>query len=435
MLDGHRLTDTAVVLGHPVTLSVRDDLHRSRLTVFFRLLLAIPHFVWIFLWSIGAFFAAVATWVAALVTGHPPPGLHRFLAAYVRYATHLSGYLFLAANPFPGFTGAPGYPIDIELPEPGRQARWKTALRLVLAVPALLLAAALGSIGGGGGSWGGRSESGVWVLSGVGGVAAVCALLGWFACLALGRMPKGLRDLASYSIGYTAQAYAYLLLLTDRYPTADPEQAGPTWRLPDHPVRIDVSDDGRRSRLTVFFRLLLALPHLVWITFWSLVVLFAAIANGVVVLLRGRSAGPLHRFLAAYVRYTTHVGAFLLLAANPFPGFTGTRVYPVDVSVGEPAPQRRWITFFRLFLAIPALLVSAALAWAAFVAAFLGWFVALLSGRMPTGLRKLVTLALRYSAQANAYWLVLTDVYPYAGPALHAAVDDDPPLFQAPAAA
>jgi Domain of unknown function (DUF4389) len=421
------------VLEHPVRLVVRDDLHRSRLTVFFRLLLALPHFVWIFLWSIGAFFAAVATWAAALVTGRPPYGLHRFLAGYVRYSTHLSAYLLLAANPYPGFTGAPGYPIDIELPEPGRQARWKIALRLVLALPALLLAAALGSIGGGGGSWGGQSESWAWALSGVGGVAAVCALLGWFACLALGRMPNGLRDLASYSIGYTAQAYAYLLLLTERYPTTDPE-AGPDWRLPSHPVRIDVSDDGRRSRLTVFFRLLLALPHVVWITLWSLVALFAAVANGVVALLRGRSAEPLHRFLAAYVRYATHVGAFLLLAANPFPGFTGTRRYPVDVSVGGPAAQRRWITFFRLFLAIPALLVSAALAWAAFVAAFLGWFVALLSGRIPDGLRKLVTLALRYSAQTNAYWLVLTDVYPYAGPALQ-ATDDDPPLVHAPAEA
>ena len=45
--------------GHPVQLAVTDDLQRSRLTVFFRLLLAIPHFIWLLLWSVAAFFADI----------------------------------------------------------------------------------------------------------------------------------------------------------------------------------------------------------------------------------------------------------------------------------------------------------------------------------------------------------------------------------------
>ena len=401
--------------AHPVRLVVRDDLQRSRLTVFFRLLLTFPHVVWIFLWSIGAFFAAVATWAAAVVSGRAPRALHRFLAAYVRYLTHVGAYLSLVANPFPGFTGERAYPVDVEIGEPQAQARWKTGLRLLLALPALAFASAL--------------------AMSAGSVATVCAVLGWFAALITGKMPAGLRDLAAYSIGYTAQSSAYLLLLTDRYPSADPDRSGPEWRVPEHPVRIDVSDDGRRSRLTVFFRLLLALPHLVWLTLWSFPALVAAIANGLVALARGRSARTLHRFLTAYVRYTTQVGAFVLLAANPFPGFTGAVGYPVDVSIAGIEPQRRWVTFFRVFLALPALILAGALAGAAFVAAFLGWFAALLSGRMPEGLSKLVTLALRYSAQTNAYWLVLTDVYPYSGSAVRAPVEDDPPLVQAPAGA
>ena len=153
---------------HPIRLVLADDLHRSRLTVFFRLLLAIPHLIWIAIWSIAAFFAAIAMWVVTLVKGHPPRGLHRFLSIYVRYATHLTAYLFLAANPYPGFTGENGYPVDITLPEPEPQSRWQTALRLVLAVPALLLATMLGSIGGGGGGGGGRGswddESGNWTI-------------------------------------------------------------------------------------------------------------------------------------------------------------------------------------------------------------------------------------------------------------------------------
>src|SRR5207244_7323778 len=37
--------------GYPVRLVVTDDLRRTRLTVFFRLLLAIPHFIWLSLRS------------------------------------------------------------------------------------------------------------------------------------------------------------------------------------------------------------------------------------------------------------------------------------------------------------------------------------------------------------------------------------------------
>ena len=69
--------------------------------------------------------------------------LHRFLAAYVKYATHVYAYLFLAAEPLPGFDGRPGYPVDVEIAPPARQNRWTVGFRLVLAIPALLLAASL----------------------------------------------------------------------------------------------------------------------------------------------------------------------------------------------------------------------------------------------------------------------------------------------------
>ena len=418
---------------HPVRLLVDEDLERSRLTVFFRLLLAIPHFVWLILWSIAAFFVSVAGWFVAVFTGRLPDSLHGFLARYVRYVTHLGAYLAIAANPYPGFTGDPGYPVDVVIPEPERQSRWTVGFRFALALPALLLAAVVGSgfSGGGGGSY---SESGsndaggaAWLFSsGVGGVAAICAILGWFAAVALGRMPLGLRNLAAYGLGYTAQAYAYLLLLTDRYPNSDPEAVGPAWALPPHPVGVEVSDDGRRSRLTVFFRLLLAIPHVVWLGLWSIAVFFAALANGVVALFRGRSAEPLHRFLAAYVRYYAHVTAFVSLVANPFPGFVGDPGFPIDVSVAPPERQNRWVTFFRFILAIPAFLLTGALSVVLLVAALLGWFAALATGRMPTGLRNLGAYIVRYHSQTNAYWLIVTDRYPHASPALRPPPEPEP---------
>ncbi len=179
-----------------------------------------------------------------------------------------------------------------------------------------------------------------------------------------------------------------------------------------HPVRITVDDDLRRSRVTVFFRALLALPHLVWLTLWGVTASLAAVASWLVVLVRGESAESLHRFLAAYVRYHAHVNAFLFLVANPFPGFAGTPGYPIDVAVEPPFRQRRWITLFRPFLAIPALFLSGVLSFVLVVVGLLGSLAGLVTGRMPAGLRNLGAFCIGYVAQADAYWLVVTDAYP-----------------------
>jgi hypothetical protein len=400
---------------HPVKLIVEDDLRRNRWTVFFRLILAIPHLIWVLLFSIVIVFAAIANWIATLVRGTPPAGLHRFMCAYIRYLAHLDAYLWLVANPYPGFVGEEGeYPIDITLPGPAPQPRWKTFFRIFLALPAIVLSSALG--GGGSISYSnGKRRSG----GGGGALSLVVAVLGWFASLVRGSMPKGLRDAGAYSVGYSSQMLAYLLFVTERYPNADPtallEGVG---RPPEHPVRL-VGDphDLRRSRVTVFFRVLLALPHLVWLVLWAVAIVFAVIANWFVTLITGTPARPLHRFVAAWIRYRLHVYAFLYLVANPFPGFIGEAgTYPLDLVVPEPQRQNRWKTFFRIPLAIPAVAVNSALGWALFISAVYTWFVALARGSAPWGLRNLSAYALRYDAQTNAYVLLLTDRYPHASP-------------------
>jgi hypothetical protein len=406
---------------HPVQLVVEDDLQRNRLTTFFRLILAIPHLVWVFLWSIAVFFAAIANWIVTLLAGTPPASLHRFLSSYVRYLAHLTAYLSLAANPYPGFVGEEGdYPIDIRLPAPEAQPRWTTFFRILLAIPALVLASTFGSTGQGFSSTSKSSNgTGKSFKYSAAGLGVVVGVLGWFAVLARGRMPKGLRDAGAYSVGYHAQALAYLLLVTHRYPNADPTAmlAG-VERPPAHPVHL-VGDahDLRRSRVTVFFRLLLALPHLVWLALWSVAAFVVAILNWFATLFSGTPPASFHAFLSRYVRYGLHVEAFLYLAANPFPGFTGLPgSYPLDLELPARVRQNRWRTGFRIVLVFPAVLVSSALSSALFVAAVLTWFVALVRGSAPWGLRNLSAYALRYGSQVNAYFLLLTDAYPHASP-------------------
>jgi hypothetical protein len=402
-----------------ITLVLEDDLRRSRLTVFFRLVMAIPHLILLSLWTIAALVAAVVNWFAVLATGRSPAGLHRFLVLYIRYATRVSAFVDLVANPFTPFATDEPYPVDVEVAPPRRQRRWTVALRLFLGVPVLALTGVLGASSTpafSGGSFGGAAAQS-------GGLVVVAAFLTWFYALATGRAPRGLRDLAAYGLWYTAQAYGYLFVLTDRYPTCDPTRCWP-FRLPPHPVRLELEDEERRSRFTVFFRLALTVPHVVWLTLWSLAVAIVVVPHWLVTVVRGRALTGLHRFLAAYVRYAAHVTAFLYLVGNPFPGFTGAAGrYPVDIAIDAAERQHRGATFFRLFLALPALLVASAYSSALFVVAVLGWFAALFTGRMPAGLRRLGAVAVRYEAQAGAYALLLTDRYPDAGPALF----DTPP--------
>jgi hypothetical protein len=397
----------------PVRLTVSDDLQRGRASVFFRFLLALPFLLWLAIWSVAAFFAGIFNWAVTLVVGSPDRRLHGFLARYVRYATHVYAFLNIAAEPFPGIGGRPGYPIDLEIDPPERQNRWSVGFRLVLAVPALLLAAVLI----------GSSTNYLRYVSSKGnygiGLLGLAAFLGWFFAVARGRMPRGLRDLIAYALSYGAQLWAYLLVLTDRYPSSDPLTAIGPLPTRDDPVQLEADDDLRRSRLTVFFRLLLALPHLIWLSLWGVAALLAAIVNWVATLVAGASPQSLHRFLAAYVRYQLHVAAYLYLIGNPFPGFTGAvGSYPIELRVADRARQNRWTVLFRAVLALPAFLLVSAYGSLVFTVAILGWFAALFTGRMPVGLRNAGALALRYGSQTYGYFFLVTGAYPYSGPCL-----------------
>ena len=119
----------------PIQIVVTDDLERSRVTVFFRLLLAIPHLIVVALWGFAAAAVTVIIWLALLFEGKAPRSLQGFVVSYLRYSVHVSAYLYLAAGPYPPFGGGEGYPVDVEITPSARQSRGRVAARLVLAIP------------------------------------------------------------------------------------------------------------------------------------------------------------------------------------------------------------------------------------------------------------------------------------------------------------
>jgi hypothetical protein len=180
---------------HPIGLTDNDDLRRSRLTVFFRYPLAIPHLVWMVIWAIAAEIVLVIVWIIALFTGRVPDGMHNFLASFVRYSTRVNAYILLMANPWPSFGTSQPYPIDVQIAPAAPQSRLTVLFRLLLGIPAFILSYVFRIVNN------------------------IVAILSWFYALFTGRANEGMKNLSVWLLRYEVQTYAYVFLLTGRYPS------------------------------------------------------------------------------------------------------------------------------------------------------------------------------------------------------------------------
>jgi hypothetical protein len=170
---------------------------RSRLTTFFRLILVIPHYIFL---SVFALVAAVVTfiaWFAVLITGRYPQGMWNLVASYVKYAARVFAYLGLAVDPFPPFSGDGPYPVQTTIERPERLSRWKALFRIILIIPAAVIVSLLGYA-----------------------IYSVAFIL-WLWIVFVGRSPKGLHDFMVTAVQYYTRFTAYAHLLVDAYPNFD----------------------------------------------------------------------------------------------------------------------------------------------------------------------------------------------------------------------
>jgi hypothetical protein len=133
----------------------------------------------------------------------------------------------------------------------------------------------------------------------LGAVAAICAVIAWFAILFTGRHPDSLWKLSVFYLSWRIRAVAYMTLLRDEYP---PFGDG------DYAAQLHLSrPTGPRDRLTVAFRLLLAIPHIcvVWVLglVWAMVSMIAWFA----ILFTGGYPRMLYDFALGVLRWNTRV--------------------------------------------------------------------------------------------------------------------------------
>lgn len=200
-------------MSYPVTFEADYVEQRNRLTTFFRLILAIPLAIVLYLYGIVALIAMVIAWFVIVFTASYPQGLYDFVAGYTRFLARFTAYAALLSDPYPAFGGSddPSYPVRMQFTRLDSYTRVKTLFRIILAIPVVVVRYVMG------------------ILLEIGAIAA------WVVILFTGKMPRGLFDLMVLANSYTARSDSYVFLLTETYPPFQDEQTRAAGAPPPDP--------------------------------------------------------------------------------------------------------------------------------------------------------------------------------------------------------
>ena len=180
-----------------------------------------------------------------------------------------------------------------------------------------------------------------------------------------------------------------------------------------HQAELDIAYTEARNRLTVLFRIILAIPHLVVSYVWGYVVQLAAIAQWFICVITGKRNHGIWEFTNNYLGYTARVGTYAGLLHDVFPPFgTTAGAVPVRYNLEFDEPANRLTVLLRLIWAIPAMIVAWLYGLATFVLTIISWFVIVITGKHPRGLFDFMAKAHRVFTQFNAYVYLATDKYP-----------------------
>lgn len=177
---------------YPVTLDIDYvDTDRNRATTFFRVILAIP----IVIIQAGISALLWPQLLMILFRQKYPRWWFDFNVEVTRFSTRISAYMGLLTDQYPATDEEQSVRLTIDYPDATKLNRWLPLIKWILAIPHYIALAVLGAI------------------------ALVLIVLGWFAILITGKLPRGIHN---YLVGVTrwttrVNAYAFLLT-TDQYP-------------------------------------------------------------------------------------------------------------------------------------------------------------------------------------------------------------------------
>jgi hypothetical protein len=191
---------------------------------------------------------------------------------------------------------ASAYPVQVDLDAPLEVARWRPLVHWILAIPQIIVLDVLGSVLG------------------------VLGLIAWFAILFTRQIPKGLFDFMAMILRYQWRVVSYIAWMREPYPpfefsASDADPGG-------DPARLDVVYPEQLSRVLIFFKWLMLVPHLIALVLLFIGASFVWLAGFFVVLFTGRWPEGMRNFLVGTIRWSTRVSAYFYLMTDVYPPFS-----------------------------------------------------------------------------------------------------------------
>ncbi len=168
----------------------------------------------------------------------------------------------------------------------------------------------------------------------------------------------------------------------------------------------------RQDRLTVFFRIILVLPHFFVLFLRGIAAEFLLIIGWICALATGRLPNRIASYVACYIQYYVRVDSYAWLMFDHYPPFSlRNREYPVDLEF-HPVKLNRLAVLFRFILLIPAGIVAELVTTGIAIASFFIWVIVLIAGRMPQSLFEAESASLRFIARYMGYGFMVSSAYP-----------------------
>jgi hypothetical protein len=189
------------------------------------------------------------------------------------------------------------YPATFTFDPPEKVANWRPLVNWLLAIPHFA------------------------VLYGLRVLGQVVAVISWFAIVFTGQLPESFANLQSMWMRYEIRTYTFALFMREEYPpfgfAMTPTDGGEDGRIAVN-FQPELTD---RNRVTVGFRIILVIPHLIALALLGFASAVLTIIAFFAVLFTGRWPTGMRDFVVNVERYYVRVQTYFLMLTDEYPPF------------------------------------------------------------------------------------------------------------------
>lgn len=189
------------------------------------------------------------------------------------------------------------YPASVSVDAPDRVANWRPLVHWILLIPHFVILAVFHVV--------------AWLL----------AMLSMLVVLITGKLPAGIASFQVMYIRYYPRVLSYVHIIHHQYPpfefSSSAEDPGGS------PVVVNVEEpSGNRNRLAALFRPIYGLPHIVFVTVYSYLVVVVVTIAYLIILFTGRWPTGMRNFVTGFYRVHTRYLAFIYMLTDKYPPFS-----------------------------------------------------------------------------------------------------------------